>query len=91
MSHDSRDERNPRVPLPCNGHGRPLTRRDFLGRGLISGAGLLAGPSLLGFLRSPRARAQAWRERSARALNQYRASSSISNKCSPASVPPGAQ
>jgi hypothetical protein len=43
--------------LAC--HRRPLTRRDFLGRGLLSGAAMVAGPSLLGFFRTPAARAQA--------------------------------
>jgi hypothetical protein len=42
------------------GHGRPVTRREFLGRGLISGLGIVMAPSLLGFLaRSPAAYAQA--------------------------------
>lgn len=42
------------------GHGRPMTRRDFLGRGLVPGLGILAAPSLLGLLmRSPAAYAQA--------------------------------
>lgn len=42
------------------GHGRPTTRRDFLGRGLISGLGIMTAPSLLGFLaHSPAALAQA--------------------------------
>lgn len=43
-----------------NGHGRPVTRREFLGRGLISGLGMVMAPSLLGFLaRTPQAYAQA--------------------------------
>lgn len=43
-----------------NGHGRPVTRREFLGRGLISGLGMVMAPSLLGFLaRTPEAYAQA--------------------------------
>lgn len=43
-----------------NGHGRPVTRREFLGRGLISGLGLVMAPGLLGFLaRTPDAYAQA--------------------------------
>jgi hypothetical protein len=40
-------------------HPRPLTRRQFLGQGLLSGAAVVAGPSLLGFFRTPEARAQA--------------------------------
>jgi hypothetical protein len=40
-------------------HPRPVTRRQFLGQGLLSGAALVAGPSLLGFFRTPEARAQA--------------------------------
>lgn len=42
------------------GHSRPTTRREFLGRGLISGMGIVTAPSLLGFLsHSPAALAQA--------------------------------
>ena len=40
-------------------HARPRTRRQFLAQGFLSGAAWLAGPSLLGLLRSSEARAQA--------------------------------
>lgn len=47
-------------PLLHENHPRPRTRRQFLGQGLISGAGMLMAPSLLGFLgRSSPAYAQA--------------------------------
>jgi len=42
---------DPNKPLlRLEGHRRPVTRRDFLGRGLISGAGIVLAPSLLSFL-----------------------------------------
>ncbi|MDJ0866605.1 MAG: general secretion pathway protein GspF [Myxococcota bacterium] len=43
--------------LDLEGHGRPVTRRDFLGRGLISGAAMIASPSLFGLFGS---RNDAW-------------------------------
>ncbi len=53
------DERRSK-PIHIEGHGRPVTRRDFLGRGLIGGAAMVMSPSLLGlFGRAPEARAQA--------------------------------
>ncbi|MBT8136106.1 MAG: general secretion pathway protein GspF [Gammaproteobacteria bacterium] len=36
-------------------HARPMTRRDFLGRGLLAGAGVVAGPSVFGLFANPRA------------------------------------
>ena len=33
-----------------SGHGRPVTRRDFLGRGFISGMGMVFAPTLSTFL-----------------------------------------
>ncbi len=49
---------NPDAPLQLEGHGRPVSRRDFLSRGLISGAAMVTAPSLLNLLVSPRALAQ---------------------------------
>jgi hypothetical protein len=47
------------APLRHENHRNPVTRREFLAQGLIGGAGLLVGPSLLGLLAAPpRARAQ---------------------------------
>jgi hypothetical protein len=41
---------DPNAPLRLEGHRRPMTRRDFLARGLISGAGIVLAPSVLSFL-----------------------------------------
>lgn len=50
---------NPEAPLlELEGHGRPVSRRDFLGRGLISGAALVMVPSWLQLLAARRAGAQ---------------------------------
>jgi hypothetical protein len=50
---------DPNAPLlRLDGHRRPVTRRDFLGRGLISGAGIVLAPSLLSFLIPRKAAAQ---------------------------------
>lgn len=38
------------LPYRHENHARPVTRRDFLAQGLISGVGLAVGPSLLGLL-----------------------------------------
>lgn len=53
--------RLPDVPVPYlhPQHRRPVTRRDFLAQGFLSGAAMIAAPSLLGFLNTPQARAQA--------------------------------
>jgi hypothetical protein len=40
-------------------HPRPVTRRQFLAQGFITGAAWIAAPSLLGLFRSSEARAQA--------------------------------
>lgn len=40
-------------------HRRPVTRREFLGQGFITGAAMIAAPTLLGLFRSEDARAQA--------------------------------
>jgi len=48
-----------RGPFRHSDHPRPLTRRQFLGQGFLTGAAMIAGPTLLGLLRSPEARAQA--------------------------------
>ncbi len=36
-------------------HAKPVTRRDFLARGLLAGAGALAGPSIFSLFATPRA------------------------------------
>jgi hypothetical protein len=51
--------RLPDEPLRLNDHGRPLTRRDFLGQGLITGMGLLTGPTLFSLFANPRTAAAA--------------------------------
>jgi hypothetical protein len=44
----------PHEPLRLNTHGRPVTRRDFLGQGLAAGLGLVTGPTLFGLFANPR-------------------------------------
>lgn len=46
-------------PLCLNEHGRPRTRREFLGQGLASGLGLVTGPTLFGLFANPREAAAA--------------------------------
>ncbi len=41
-------------PLTFADHAAPVTRRDFLGRGLLAGAGVLAGPTVFGLFANPR-------------------------------------
>lgn len=45
---------SPDAPLLHADHGRPVTRRDFLGYGLTSGLGMVMGPTLLGLFANPR-------------------------------------
>ena len=44
----------PDEPLRLNCHGRPITRRDFLGQGLARGLGLITAPTLLSLFANPR-------------------------------------
>ena len=44
----------PDDPLYLNDHARPMTRRDFLGQGLVSGMGLLTAPTLFSLFANPR-------------------------------------
>lgn len=53
-----RDGEN-RGPFKHPRHKRPRTRREFLGQGFVTGAAMIAAPSLLGLIKSPEARAQA--------------------------------
>jgi len=46
-------------PLRNLNHKRPITRRDFLAQGFISGAAMIVAPSLFGLFKSPAAYAQA--------------------------------
>jgi len=41
-------------PLRLENHGRPVSRRDFLARGLITGAATVVAPAFLGALLNPR-------------------------------------
>jgi len=43
------------LPFRHEGHRRPVTRRDFLAQGLITGTGIVLSPSLFGLLRKPNA------------------------------------
>jgi len=45
---------DPDAPLRNLDHSRPVTRRDFLGRGLAAGAGVVAGASLFSLFANPR-------------------------------------
>jgi hypothetical protein len=47
----------PNEPLRLNTHGRPISRRDFLGQGLARGLGLVTAPTLLGLFANPRSAA----------------------------------
>ena len=50
---------NPDAPLlQLEGHGKPVSRRDFLSRGLLSGAGMVMVPSLLSLAAPRQAAAQ---------------------------------
>lgn len=44
----------PDEPLRLNDHGRPVTRRDFLGQGLAAGLGMVTAPTLFGLFANPR-------------------------------------
>ena len=44
----------PDQPLCLNGHGRPVTRREFLAQGLVTGLGLVTAPTLFGLFANPR-------------------------------------
>jgi hypothetical protein len=49
----------PPAPYRHPDHPRPVTRREFLAQGFLSGAAWIAAPSLLGLFKSEQARAQA--------------------------------
>jgi hypothetical protein len=49
----------PNEPLCLNSHGRPRTRREFLGQGLAAGLGLVTAPTLFGLFANPRTAAAA--------------------------------
>lgn len=51
--------RLPGEPLRLTSHGRPVTRREFLGQGLIAGMGLVTAPTLFGLFANPRSAAAA--------------------------------
>jgi hypothetical protein len=46
------------APLRLQDHKRPVTRRDFLAQGFLTGAGMVMAPTLLSMLRASTARAQ---------------------------------
>ncbi len=46
---------HPNAPLKHRDHARPVTRRDFLRQGFVSGAGMLMGASVFSLFTNPRA------------------------------------
>lgn len=46
----NRNDKSPDAPILHENHKRPITRREFLGAGLISGGAMVMAPSLLSFL-----------------------------------------
>lgn len=50
----SRQPLHPNAPLRHPDHARPITRRDFVRQGFLSGAGMVMGGSILGALTNPR-------------------------------------
>ena len=46
-------------PLCLGDHGRPLSRREFLGQGLAAGMGMVTGPTLFSLFANPRSAAAA--------------------------------
>jgi len=53
-----RKTKAPDQPLRLEGHRRPVTRRDFLSQGFLSGLGMVVAPTFLSLLRASQARAQ---------------------------------
>jgi hypothetical protein len=49
---------HPDAPLILHDHKRPVTRRDFLAQGFLSGVGMVMAPTLLGMFGARRANAQ---------------------------------
>ena len=54
---NKRKQLSPDDPLRLNSHGRPVTRRDFLGQGLARGLGLVTAPTLFSLFANPRSAA----------------------------------
>ncbi len=52
-SKNSKNIKNPDAPLHLPEHGRPINRRDFLGRGLALGTGAVMGSSILNLFAQP--------------------------------------
>ena len=52
--HPNKTELSPDAPLFHRDHARPVTRRDFLAQGFISGTGIALGGSLFSLFASPR-------------------------------------
>ena len=43
----------PDAPLLLQGHGKPVTRRDFIARGLMKGAAMISAPTVFSLFASP--------------------------------------
>jgi len=54
---NKRKQLSPDDPLRLNSHGRPVTRRDFLGQGMARGLGLVTAPTLFSLFANPRSAA----------------------------------
>src|SRR5262245_58588478 len=53
-----RDPESGFAPFRHPDHPRPVTRRQFLAQGFLTGSAIVIGPSLAGFFRASEARAQ---------------------------------
>lgn len=57
MNEKNRNEKK-NVPIRPLGHGKPVTRRELISQGLISGGAMVLTPSLLGTIYSQTAQGQ---------------------------------
>ena len=54
MSMDEKTARNIQGPLRVEGHGRPVTRREFLAQGFLTGSAAVTLPGILGLFANAR-------------------------------------
>ena len=53
MARNRRKQQSPDAPLLHENHKRPVTRREFLGQGFLSGGAFVMAPTLMNLLASP--------------------------------------